>query len=62
MDRETWHATVHGVTRARTWPRDWTELKSKEDRKAKSESYAPFGGRGKERRKTEEEEKGGTVV
>ena len=24
MDRGTWQATVHGVTKSRTWPRDWT--------------------------------------
>ena len=23
-DREAWHAAVHGVTRSRTWLRDWT--------------------------------------
>ena len=26
MDREAWHAAVHGVTNSRTWPRNWTEL------------------------------------
>ena len=26
MDRETWHAVVHGVAKSRTWPSDWTEL------------------------------------
>jgi len=26
MDREAWHATVHGVAKSRTWLRDWTEL------------------------------------
>ena len=26
MDREAWHAMVHGVTKSRTWLRDWTEL------------------------------------
>ena len=26
MDREAWHAAVHGVTRSRTWLSDWTEL------------------------------------
>ena len=26
MDRETWHAAVHGVTKSRTRLRDWTEL------------------------------------
>ena len=26
MDREAWHATVHGVTKSQTWLSDWTEL------------------------------------
>ena len=26
MDREAWHAAVHGTTKSRTWLRDWTEL------------------------------------
>ena len=26
VDRETWHAAVHGVTKIWTWLRDWTEL------------------------------------
>ena len=25
MDRETWRAAVHGVTKSRTWLSDWTE-------------------------------------
>ena len=25
MDREAWRAAVHGVTKSRTWPSDWTE-------------------------------------
>ena len=29
MDRETWHAAVHGVTKSRTWLSDWTELTDK---------------------------------
>ena len=28
MDRESWHAAVHGVAKSRTWLSDWTELKS----------------------------------
>ena len=24
MDREAWHAVVHGVAKNRTWPSDWT--------------------------------------
>ena len=27
MDREAWHATIHGVTKSRTRLSDWTELK-----------------------------------
>ena len=26
MDREAWHAAVHGVTKSWTWSRDWTEM------------------------------------
>ena len=26
MDREAWHAEVHGVAKSRTWLSDWTEL------------------------------------
>ena len=26
MDREAWHAAVHGVTNSQTWLTDWTEL------------------------------------
>ena len=28
MDREAWHAAVHGVTKSRTWLSNWTELYS----------------------------------
>ena len=27
MDREAWHATVHGVAKSWTWLSDWTELR-----------------------------------
>ena len=26
MDREAWHAVIHGVANSRTWLSDWTEL------------------------------------
>ena len=29
MDREAWHAAIHGVTKSRTWLSDWTELNVK---------------------------------
>ena len=28
MDREAWHAAVHGITKSWTWLSDWTELVS----------------------------------
>ena len=28
MDREAWHAAVHGVTKSQTWLSNWTELKN----------------------------------
>ena len=28
MDREAWHAAVHGVAKSRTWLSNWTELNS----------------------------------
>ena len=31
MDREAWHAAVHGVTKSQTWLRDWTELNCTEN-------------------------------
>ena len=27
LDREAWHAVIHGVTKSRTWLSDWTELR-----------------------------------
>ena len=27
IDREAWHAVVHGVAKSQTWLSDWTELK-----------------------------------
>ena len=27
MDREAWHAAIHGVAKTQTWLSDWTELK-----------------------------------
>ena len=27
MDREAWHAVIHGVEKSQTWLSDWTELK-----------------------------------
>ena len=26
MDREAWHAAIHGVAKSRTWLSDWTKL------------------------------------
>ena len=30
MDREAWHAAVHGVAKSRTWLSDWTELNQRQ--------------------------------
>ena len=30
MDREAWHAAVHGLAKSRTWLSDWTELTVKQ--------------------------------
>ena len=32
MDREAWHAVVHGVAKSQTWLSDWTELASQRSR------------------------------
>ena len=32
MDREAWHAAVHGVAKSWTWLSDWTELKDWESK------------------------------
>ena len=29
MEREAWHAAIHGVAKSWTWPSDWTELNTK---------------------------------
>ena len=39
VDREAWHAAVHGVAKSRTWLRDWTELKWPRRIKKKSYGY-----------------------
>ena len=31
MDREAWHAAIHGVAKSRTWLSDWTELNWNKD-------------------------------
>ena len=33
MDREAWHAAIHGDAKSRTWLSDWTELTMMEGRK-----------------------------
>ena len=49
IDREAWHAAVHGVLKSRTWLSDWTELNVKNEGKGvqwnsrglKSFKYSP---------------------
>ena len=36
MDRDAWHAEIHGVTKSRTWLSDWTKLNWTEDNVLKS--------------------------
>ena len=31
MDREAWHAAVHGVTKNWTWLNDWTDTEGKRE-------------------------------
>ena len=31
MEREAWHAAVHGVAKSQTWLSNWTELKNRTD-------------------------------
>ena len=37
MDREAWHAAVHGVTKSQTWLSNWTEPKKGEGGKKEIE-------------------------
>ena len=43
MDREAWHAAVHGVTKNQTWLSNWTELMETAGR-----AYIPRSGEGDE--------------
>ena len=40
MDREAWHAAVHGVAKSRTWLSDWTELKRGKDNLEEEQSWS----------------------
>ena len=39
MDREAWHAAIHGVAKSQTWLSDWTELKATIMKKVKIWKY-----------------------
>ena len=41
MDREAWHAAVHGVTKSRTQLSDWTELNSHKNL-SRNQVYCPL--------------------
>ena len=42
MDREAWHAAIHGVVKSRTRLRDWTELNWTEEECRKKEGFFHF--------------------
>ena len=43
MDREAWHAAVHGVAKSQTWLSDWTELNKKHSSRHKANGQkSPF--------------------
>ena len=39
MDREAWHAAIHGIAKSRTWLSIWTELNWYQDKKPGSYSH-----------------------
>ena len=39
MDREAWHAAVHGVAKSRTWLSNWTELRLNKITNSVSQSH-----------------------
>ena len=41
MDRESWHAAIHGVAKSRTWLSDWTELKGNRASWSPTCSFSP---------------------
>ena len=43
MDREAWHAAIHGVSKSRTWLSDWTELNWTESLFQKYRWYSQCG-------------------
>ena len=36
MNREAWHAVIHGVTKSRTQPSDWSDLMAESEEELKS--------------------------
>ena len=42
MDREAWHAAIHGVAKSRTWLSDWTELKDNQSSNTRKLGYVPY--------------------
>ena len=43
MDKEAWHAAIHGVAQSRTWLSDWTDLNWTEVALVMSYSVWPYG-------------------
>ena len=44
MDREAWHAAIHGVTKSRTGLSDWTELNWKSKTNGKTKGQVTWSG------------------
>ena len=42
MDREAWHAAIHGVAKSRTWLSDQTELENKTTKFIQSNHYSSY--------------------
>ena len=41
MDREAWHAAIHGVEKSQTWPSNWTELNLQYPKRGQGRHWGP---------------------
>ena len=42
MDRETWHAVIHGVAKSQTWMSYWTEQTELNDKSPGKLPFLPY--------------------